>query len=148
MTHLLRFWSISLLLLLMGLLAIACGEAPEKSSTSILCSTSQECTESSTFAEQLGRCVSEAYCRNGACVGSCVQACAVVDPHRNPCREEGFVCNQAASATSSGYGLCSSVPIPCHEATDCPVFLPIPHGAWECRDGACRFPGFTYGSER
>lgn len=137
-----RLRHLSALVLIVGslLLPASCGS----SNSDIPCKTRLDCSESTRLSERLGRCVNEAYCIDGACDGACVAPCEVVDANINPCARADLICNEPAQATPGTTYTCTGLPIPCASSADCPVYLPSEVGTWQCEDGFCAFPNFSY----
>jgi hypothetical protein len=117
----------------------ACGDDEQER-----CAMDDECAD---FAHRLGRCgPKEVWCSDkGQCTGGCRDLCVTADPRVTVCPER-LVCSDTG-ATNPMPSSCTALPISCDSEADCPLFLPG-DGSWECVEGICRFPGFTYASGR
>ena len=137
-------WYRSASLVLLGTGALLFEGCDDESS----CSTNDDCL-SSKFAMDLGRCGPEVYCRKGTCAGACTHSCQVARADFDPCTSRGLICRESNIGDPNGNGICTALPIPCVDVAECPFYKPVPGaGTWACVDGFCRFPGYSYESER
>ena len=136
-------WASAVLAHGMLVFASSCADGDDNRTT---CQTHDDCWEAPELQE-LGRCFpKEAVCNAGYCDGRCAASCTVVRQDVNPCAEPALICNQrsAVDPEDDEVAYCQSTEIQCSSSADCPIYRPTSEGAWECRNGVCRFPGFDY----
>lgn len=110
------------------------------------CERHDDCWKSPA-AQALGRCAPQVLCESDVCRAWCPEVCSVAQEDVNPCSDQGFVCNEPRSSSSSTPSFCVAHPIGCTTAEQCPRYRPSFEHQWECIDGLCRFAGFSYASE-